>query len=254
MNFYLPDHRAFFCAENATHTLHNTLTLRGALVRDPRIWAHYLNQAIEEFGARLRRAVRLPSLAALGHRPDRRPTSPSSATCTATCTTRPLRLINQGYTGNEIAEIDHAAAEPGGRVALPRLLRVGQPQRQGRLPALHGLVRRQPRAPVGAPARRVGRALRRLHGRQRRGPRAAPAPRSTTATSAGSRRSSTTSSSPTPTTPPPANCRPTRSNSSATAPRTPPGATSSSTAPRSSATASSGTPTSTASAGHASPT
>ncbi|HEU4943922.1 MAG TPA: alkyl sulfatase dimerization domain-containing protein, partial [Solirubrobacterales bacterium] len=49
MNFYLPDHRAFFCAENASHTLHNTLTLRGALVRDPRIWSHYLNQAIEEF-------------------------------------------------------------------------------------------------------------------------------------------------------------------------------------------------------------
>ena len=36
MNFYFPDHRVLFVAENASHTLHNMLTLRGALVRDPR--------------------------------------------------------------------------------------------------------------------------------------------------------------------------------------------------------------------------
>jgi len=36
-------------AENATHTLHNLLTLRGALMRDPHIWAHYLTEAIELF-------------------------------------------------------------------------------------------------------------------------------------------------------------------------------------------------------------
>jgi alkyl sulfatase BDS1-like metallo-beta-lactamase superfamily hydrolase len=36
-------------AENATHNLHNLLTLRGALVRDPHIWAHYLTEAIELF-------------------------------------------------------------------------------------------------------------------------------------------------------------------------------------------------------------
>ncbi len=39
-------------AENATHNLHNLLTLRGALVRDPRIWARYLNEAITAFGDR----------------------------------------------------------------------------------------------------------------------------------------------------------------------------------------------------------
>ena len=32
MHFYLPDRRALCMAENATHTLHNLLTLRGALV------------------------------------------------------------------------------------------------------------------------------------------------------------------------------------------------------------------------------
>jgi len=51
MNFHFPDHRVLCIAENATHTMHNTLTLRGALVRDPHIWAHYLDEAIELFGA-----------------------------------------------------------------------------------------------------------------------------------------------------------------------------------------------------------
>ena len=51
MNFYFPAQRALCLAENATHNLHNLLTLRGALVRDPRIWARYLNEAIEMFGA-----------------------------------------------------------------------------------------------------------------------------------------------------------------------------------------------------------
>ena len=51
MNFLFPEHRALCMAENATHNLHNVLTLRGALVRDPRIWSHYLNEAIELFAA-----------------------------------------------------------------------------------------------------------------------------------------------------------------------------------------------------------
>jgi alkyl sulfatase BDS1-like metallo-beta-lactamase superfamily hydrolase len=49
MNFYFPAQRALCMAENATHNLHNVLTLRGALVRDPRIWSRYLNEAIELF-------------------------------------------------------------------------------------------------------------------------------------------------------------------------------------------------------------
>jgi alkyl sulfatase BDS1-like metallo-beta-lactamase superfamily hydrolase len=50
MNFYFPDRKVLFVAENASHTLHNTLTLRGALVRDPHIWARYLNETIERYG------------------------------------------------------------------------------------------------------------------------------------------------------------------------------------------------------------
>ena len=52
MHFYFPRYRALCMAENATHTLHNLLTLRGALVRDPHVWSKYLTEAIERFGAR----------------------------------------------------------------------------------------------------------------------------------------------------------------------------------------------------------
>ncbi|AHH16923.1 alkyl/aryl-sulfatase-like protein [Nocardia nova SH22a] len=49
MNFHFPERRALCMAENATHTLHNLLTLRGALVRDPHVWAKYLTESINRF-------------------------------------------------------------------------------------------------------------------------------------------------------------------------------------------------------------
>ncbi len=52
MHFYFPDLRALCLAENATHNLHNVLTLRGALVRDPHVWSTYLTEAIDLFGDR----------------------------------------------------------------------------------------------------------------------------------------------------------------------------------------------------------
>lgn len=50
MNFHFPEQRVLCIAENATHTMHNVLTLRGALVRDPHVWAAYLDESIELFG------------------------------------------------------------------------------------------------------------------------------------------------------------------------------------------------------------
>jgi alkyl sulfatase BDS1-like metallo-beta-lactamase superfamily hydrolase len=49
MNFHFPDRRALCLAENATHNLHNLLTLRGAEVRDARGWSRYIAEAIELF-------------------------------------------------------------------------------------------------------------------------------------------------------------------------------------------------------------
>lgn len=51
MLFFFPDFKALAAAEDATHTMHNLYTLRGAKVRDARAWASYLNQAIDMFGS-----------------------------------------------------------------------------------------------------------------------------------------------------------------------------------------------------------
>lgn len=50
MLFYFPDLKALCAAEDATHNLHNLLTLRGALVRDPHVWSKYLTETIDLFG------------------------------------------------------------------------------------------------------------------------------------------------------------------------------------------------------------
>ncbi len=53
MNFYFPQHRALCTAENTSHNLHNVLTLRGAVVRDAHVWARYLTETIDRWGAQL---------------------------------------------------------------------------------------------------------------------------------------------------------------------------------------------------------
>ncbi|WP_346010800.1 alkyl sulfatase dimerization domain-containing protein [Streptomyces sp. SID5910] len=103
MNFHLPERRALCMAENATHNLHNILTLRGALVRDARVWSRYLSEAVELFGddsdvlfashhwptwgtGRLKRFL-TEQRDLYGYLHD-----------------QTLRLLNQGLTGTEIAE------------------------------------------------------------------------------------------------------------------------------------------------------
>jgi alkyl sulfatase BDS1-like metallo-beta-lactamase superfamily hydrolase len=48
--FYLPKYKAFCAAEDATHTLHNLYTLRGAKVRDGLLWSKYLQEALDTYG------------------------------------------------------------------------------------------------------------------------------------------------------------------------------------------------------------
>jgi alkyl sulfatase BDS1-like metallo-beta-lactamase superfamily hydrolase len=104
MHFYFPRYRALCMAENATHTLHNLLTLRGALVRDPHVWSTYLTEAIETFGPRT-------DVAFASHH---WPTWGSDRVTTFLATQRDLyaylhdqtlRLLNQGFNGAEIAEM-----------------------------------------------------------------------------------------------------------------------------------------------------
>ncbi|CEG56060.1 alkyl/aryl-sulfatase [Legionella fallonii] len=50
MLMYFPQFKALCAAEDATHTLHNLYTLRGAQVRDAASWWKTLNETIELFG------------------------------------------------------------------------------------------------------------------------------------------------------------------------------------------------------------
>ncbi|KAB8075117.1 beta-lactamase-like protein [Aspergillus leporis] len=52
MNFYFPGRKALCIAECATHCLHNIITLRGALVRDAKAWARYLDETAVLYGER----------------------------------------------------------------------------------------------------------------------------------------------------------------------------------------------------------
>lgn len=103
MNFLFPDRRALCMAENATHNMHNVLTLRGALVRDSRVWARYLDEAIALFGERADVAF------ASHHWPSwgaERWTGwlAGQRDMYAYLHDQTLRLLNRGLTGVEIAE------------------------------------------------------------------------------------------------------------------------------------------------------
>jgi alkyl sulfatase BDS1-like metallo-beta-lactamase superfamily hydrolase len=103
MHLYLPDLHALCTAENATHVLHNILTLRGAQVRDAHGWAGYLTEAVELFGGDLdvvfashhwptwgrERAVEFLAL---------------QRDLYAYLHDQTLRMLNEGMTGPEIAE------------------------------------------------------------------------------------------------------------------------------------------------------
>ena len=103
MHFYFPRYRALCMAENATHNLHNLLTLRGALVRDPHVWSGYLTEAIHTF------TDRADVVFASHHWPiwgkDRIVEFLSlQRDLYAYLHDQTLRLLNQGYTGAEIAD------------------------------------------------------------------------------------------------------------------------------------------------------
>ena len=103
MNFHFPEQRVLCIAENATHTMHNTLTLRGALVRDPHVWARYLDESIELFGAD-------SDALFAGHHWPRWGSERiveylrKQRDLYAYLHDQTLRLLNRGLTGREIAE------------------------------------------------------------------------------------------------------------------------------------------------------
>ncbi|MFF0533003.1 alkyl/aryl-sulfatase [Nocardia amikacinitolerans] len=104
MNFYFPDRRVLCMAENATHTMHNILTLRGALVRDPHVWSKYLTDSINRYG-------RASDVVFSSHNWPVWGTDRIVEFLSAQrdlygyLNDQTLRLLNKGYVGAEIAEL-----------------------------------------------------------------------------------------------------------------------------------------------------
>jgi alkyl sulfatase BDS1-like metallo-beta-lactamase superfamily hydrolase len=104
MLIYLPQFKALCAAEDATHTFHNILTLRGAVVRDSHNWSKYLTETIDLFGDKT-------DVAFASHH---WPTWGTSNVIHflgiqrdlyAYVHDQTLRLLNKGLTGPEIAEM-----------------------------------------------------------------------------------------------------------------------------------------------------
>ena len=102
-NLFFPDHRALYIAECATHSLHNIITLRGALVRDAKKWSKYLDETRALYGGS-------SDVLFSGHH---WPTWDTDNIVDFVSAQRDLyaylhdqtvRLMNQGLTGVEIAE------------------------------------------------------------------------------------------------------------------------------------------------------
>ena len=103
MHFYLPRYRALCMAENATHTLHNLVTLRGAVVRDPHVWSQYLTEAIERFGDDVEVVFASHHWPTWGNA-EVREFLGVQRDLYGYLHDQTLRLLNQGYNGAEIAE------------------------------------------------------------------------------------------------------------------------------------------------------
>ena len=52
MIMYFPQFKLLNMAEDATHNMHNLYTIRGAEIRDGRLWSRYINDAIARYGDR----------------------------------------------------------------------------------------------------------------------------------------------------------------------------------------------------------
>ncbi|MFJ8164887.1 alkyl/aryl-sulfatase [Streptomyces sp. NPDC096136] len=104
LNIHFPDRAALCMAENATHNLHNLLTLRGAEVRDARVWARYLTEAMELYLAGTDVAFASHHWPVWGRERVREFLSEQRDTY-AYLHDQTLRMLNQGLTAPEIAEL-----------------------------------------------------------------------------------------------------------------------------------------------------
>jgi alkyl sulfatase BDS1-like metallo-beta-lactamase superfamily hydrolase len=103
MNLFFPQFKLLNMAENTSHNMHNLYTIRGAEVRDGNAWSRYIAAAMREFGARTDVLIaqhHWPTwgndkvLAFLARQRD----------LYKFINDQSLRLMNQGYKPDEIAQ------------------------------------------------------------------------------------------------------------------------------------------------------
>lgn len=104
MLIYFPQFKALCAAEDATHTFHNILTLRGAVVRDPHSWAKYLTETLDLFGGEAEVVFASHHWPTWGVE-DVVEFLTVQRDLYAYVHDQTLRLLNKGYNGAEIAEI-----------------------------------------------------------------------------------------------------------------------------------------------------
>ncbi|WP_310619131.1 alkyl/aryl-sulfatase [Flexibacterium corallicola] len=104
MMFYIDELEALCMAENATHTLHNTYSLRGARIRDSLAWSKYINQAIHSVGKKTK-VLFAPHHWSITDTPNILKHLTSQRDLYRFINDQPLRLANHGFHMTEIAEM-----------------------------------------------------------------------------------------------------------------------------------------------------
>ena len=103
MNIFFPDQRALCMAENCTSNQHNVYTLRGAQVRDALLWSKYIDESIVLYGDDTDILFASHHWPRWGHEQIEHFLS-SQRDAYRYVHDQTLRLANQGFTMNEIAE------------------------------------------------------------------------------------------------------------------------------------------------------
>lgn len=103
MLWFIKEKKAISAAEDCTHTLHNTYSLRGAKIREPLPWSKYLNQALTMWGGEAEVMFAQHHWPAFGNAEVKKLLK-SQRDLYRYINDETLRLANHGYTRDEIAE------------------------------------------------------------------------------------------------------------------------------------------------------
>ena len=103
MMYYIKEKKALNTAEDSTHTLHNTYSLRGAKIREPLPWSKYLNEALKMWGDDVQVMYAMHHWPVWGNKDVREQLS-SQRDMYRYINDETLRLANKGFTMTEIAE------------------------------------------------------------------------------------------------------------------------------------------------------